>query len=173
MRDGQEPVAAVGCHPPNEQAMQMSYQDRLPGGITHTSCKPQQLGFLSIFLERDGPSLILPASYQWIFLPALYLCSLPQSCCTTIDYPKPHVSLSEGAAGSAAHKFIAALLQVIFLHCFFMPLHPFLTYVLPHPKFLFQIQVFIPNTYQSSLLVISVLTQPVTSSPSFSHPISA
>ena len=152
--------------------MQMNYHDRLPAGITRGSRKPQKPWFLSIFLQRDGPSTILPASYQQLLLPALYLCSLPQSSCTTIDYPKPHVSLSEGVAGSAALKFIAVLLQAVFLHCFFLPLHPFLTHVLPCPKFPFQIQVFLPNKYQPSLLVISILTQPVTSSPSFLHPIS-
>lgn len=99
-----------------------------PVGSCVCHATPRNLGFFSLFLERNDCRLILPASYQQLFLPALCLCSLPDSSCTTIDYPKPHVSLSDRAAGSAALEFIAALLQGIFLHCFFMPLHPFLTF---------------------------------------------
>lgn len=145
----------------------LSNNDRLPAEIMLQSCKPQKSWVSLTFFQRDGLSLILPALYQQLLLPALYLCSLPLSSCTTIDYPKPQFLLSEGVAGSAALKFIVPLLQAIFLHCFFMSLHPFLTYVLPCPKFTFTCTI---NT--SSLLVISIFTETLTSSHSFLHPIS-
>lgn len=109
---------------------------------------PETLGASPLF-QREMDlylSLILPAPYQQLFLPALYLCSLRQCTCATIDYPKPQLSLSEGFAGSVVwNPFCTAAL----LQCFFMPLHLFFCYVLswipfPNPSFLTWLNTSLP-----------------------------